>query len=327
MNWLQRTLESGWQKPNLLSYSLLPFSLLYLFIIKLRRLAYSYGFFKSHTFPVPVIVVGNITVGGTGKTPLVIHLVEQLKKQGYKPGVISRGYGGQAESWPQYVAQDSDPLMIGDEPLLIARRTNTPVVVGPKRVDNIKLLIEQYNCNLIISDDGLQHYAMQRDIEIIINDQTRETNNHFLLPAGPYRELRNRLQQCDLLITHVDDEQTVNTYNMKLLAGEPIGLVNKSRLTPESKLHAMAGIGNPQRFFKTCKNAGYEIIEHIFADHYQYQATDISFEDDLPVLMTEKDAVKCFKFADERHYYLPVSAVLSDNFIETLHQLIRKIDK
>lgn len=327
MNWFRDTLLSGWQKPNILAYSLLPLSLIYLLVIKLRRIAFQVGLLKSKRFDVPVIVVGNLTVGGTGKTPLVIFLVEQLAKLGYKPGVISRGYGGAASSWPQHVDQQSDPVLVGDEPVLIARRTKCSVVVGPIRNDNITVLLEQYDCDLVISDDGLQHYAMQRDIEIAVIDTTRNHRNHFVLPAGPYRELNSRLNECDLRVYHTEANKALSDNSMQLVAGKPVNMKGKVPFNNGKQMHAIAGIGHPQRFFKTCKQQGYDIVEHSFDDHYSFKLSDISFEDNLQVLMTEKDAVKCFKFAKERHYYLPVSAKLTDNFIPTLNELIQKLNK
>ncbi len=196
MNWLDRY---GYSL-NLVSVLLWPLSLLFGTVVRLRRWLYQQGFGRNETFTVPLIVVGNITVGGTGKTPLVARLVELLREAGYQPGVISRGYGGQSAQWPRHVAADSDPLQVGDEPLLLAQRCRCPVVVGPDRIAAARALLATYPCNVIISDDGLQHYPLRRDIEIAVVDGFRRLGNAACLPAGPLREPPSRLRDVDFVV-------------------------------------------------------------------------------------------------------------------------------
>lgn len=268
----------------------------------------------------PVIAVGNITVGGAGKTPLVIRLVEMLKSMGLRPGVISRGYGGQAEQWPQPVSAGSDPQLVGDEPVLIARRCNCPMWVGPDRPAAAKALMEAGECDIIISDDGMQHYALGRDIEIAVIDAERRLGNGWCLPAGPLRERPGRLSSVDL--------QVINGQSMLL---RPTGIKALANATgrlewPQlrgKRIHAIAGIGNPDRFFSLLRSQGLEVIEHPFPDHYRYGVDDIHFGDGLPVLMTEKDAVKCMAFAGEQHWFIEVSAELDPTLESRLYELFR----
>lgn len=321
-------LLKSWQQPNLLTLLLWPLSLLYRSLFFLRSVAYRLGLKKSYRAPVPVIVVGNISVGGTGKTPVVIYLVELLQRNGFKPGVISRGYSGSSESYPLTVSATTPVSSCGDEPALIFKRTKVPMVVGSKRADSIEKLLAEFEIDVIISDDGLQHLAMQRDIEICLQDLTKSSHNNHLLPAGPYRESQSRFKSVDLLVQHIDESHSQGShsqtnapaYTMSLVAGQPqpVGMREESAWTPSTKIHAVAGIGNPQRFFNTCRSLGLKILEHAFADHHHFKPADIEFDDQLPVLMTEKDAVKCVEFADERHWYLPVNAKLASHFDEKL---------
>lgn len=321
---LANTLQQSWQSANYLSYLLWPLSIIYRLVFALRSAAYRRNFFKSYKASVPVIVVGNITVGGTGKTPMVIYLIEQLRASGYKPGVISRGYSGNAESYPLFVTADIAAEQAGDEPALIVRRTAAPMSVGPNRQHAIEQLMQLADIDIIISDDGLQHLALQRDIEICLMDATREQKNHFLLPAGPYRESRKRLQSVDFIVSHQSNlnaaENSENQWVMKLETQNPVPLAsnNKQAFKPEKGIHAVAGIGNPQRFFASCESLGWQIERHAFDDHHQFQASDITFDDGKPVLMTEKDAVKCIDFASQQHWYLPVNAKLNESFMPQL---------
>jgi len=329
----------SWETPNLLSYLLWPLSLLYRLAFALRRIAYKLNLLKSYRAPVPVIVVGNITVGGTGKTPMVIYLIEHLRAHGYKPGVISRGYSGKAKSYPLYVDADTPVHESGDEPALIVGRTSVPLCVDANRQSAIELLLKQADVDVIISDDGLQHLALQRDIELCLLDQTRKQSNYFLLPAGPYREAVSRLQNVDFVIRHEqtngdsavfnkDDKNSPNDFVMSLEPQKPLAVTNlaqkhnsaglESELDINKEIHAVAGIGNPQRFFKSCESLGLSIEKHAFDDHHQFTVSDISFDDDKAVLMTEKDAVKCLKFATDKHWYLPVNAKLEEQFIAEL---------
>jgi len=319
---------SLWYGSHPLSFALLPLSALFRVVVSVRRFAYKTGVLRSHKLPVPVIVVGNITVGGTGKTPLVIWLVEALRAAGHHPGVVSRGYGGNAAVWPQPVTADSDPASVGDEPVLIARRAACPVVVAPQRVAAARRLIADYACDVVVCDDGLQHYALRRDAEIAVIDGERRLGNGRCLPAGPLRETAARLRSVDLTV--VNGAASSGECRMRLsgsvaqvLAGPP-----RERDLGEwrgSTVHAVAGIGNPGRFFAHLREQGLNIVEHPFPDHHRFQAEDLHFGDDLPVIMTEKDAVKCRSFAGPLHWYIPVSARIDSDCQQRLQRLLMNI--
>lgn len=313
-------LETSWYQPKGWSRFLLPLSGLFWLLSTIRRKLYQHGISKQYKVAAPVVVVGNITVGGNGKTPLVIYLSHFLKQQGYRPGVISRGYGGKSPSYPMLVEHESNPKHCGDEPLFIRQRVNCPVVVDPDRVRGVTSLVEKHRCNVVICDDGLQHYRLQRDIEIAVVDGQRRQGNNLLLPAGPLREGAWRLNEVDFVVLN-GGELKKYEYLMSL---EPARLVNvKYRNQTQSlanlcggsscpKISAVAGIGNPPRFFDLLESKGIRLAQRIaFADHHHFKASD--FPDGL-VLMTEKDAVKCTAFANENWWYLPVSATLSDTF-------------
>jgi tetraacyldisaccharide 4'-kinase len=274
-------------------------------------LCYGVGLFETTRLQVPVVVVGNITVGGTGKTPLVSWLAGHLRQAGYRPGIVSRGYGGNAKTWPRAVTPDSDPAEVGDEPVLLARRAGCPVVVGPDRVADARMLLSEHDCDLIIADDGLQHLALGRDLEIAVVDGMRRLGNGRCLPAGPLREPAARLAGVDFQVCNGSPQG--EELGMQLSGGrlhrvgeddivaDPAGLAG-------APVHAVAGIGNPARFFADLRGLGLEVIEHPFPDHHTYVAADIAFGDGRPVIMTEKDAVKCVAFAGPVHWYLPVQA-------------------
>lgn len=315
MTWLDRY---GYTL-NGVAILLWPVSLLFGVIVRLRRRLYRMGLFKSHAVGVPVIIVGNITVGGTGKTPLVARLVELLREAGYRPGVVSRGYGGQAKEWPRHVTPDSDPREVGDEPVLLAQRSRCPVVVGPDRVVAAKTLLAHYDCNVLISDDGLQHYPLQRDIEIAVVDGWRRLGNGACLPAGPLREPPSRLHQVDFVVgngTARDHE-----YLMSLHGDSAVNLADPCITAHLSgfcrnTVHAVAGIGDPGRFFDHLRKARLRLIRHPFPDHHPFRPDDLRFPQDLPVLMTEKDAIKCRGFASDHWWKVPVSARLDAEFEE-----------
>lgn len=322
MKWLTQR----WYRRSLLSWCLLPLAWLYQLISSLRRLAYQKDWLTRHKLPVPVIVVGNISVGGTGKTPFVIWLVEQLRQAGYQPGVVSRGYGGHSSHYPLDVDSQSSTRQVGDEPLLIHQRTGCPVVVDPNRPRAAVHLLAKHHCDVVISDDGLQHYALQRDIEIVLVDAGRRFGNKYCLPAGPLREPVSRLQQVDFII--YNGEHSTASYQMQLnfnetyhlLTGESVSLTDFKG----AEIHAVAGIGHPQRFFDQLAEQQLIVHPHPFADHWQFSASDFNFADDFPILMTEKDAVKCREFANKNMWYVPVSAQLSANlFAEIDHKLKR----
>ena len=300
-----------------LSILLLPFSWIFRAIIAVRYYLYRSGFKKTVHFSVPVIVVGNITVGGTGKTPLVIWLANFLRKEGYHPGIVSRGYGGKQHRLPCWVDSNTDPQAVGDEAVLLAKRSQSPVVVCVDRVLAVKELLAKSNCNVVLADDGLQHYRLGRYIEVVVVDSERRFGNGCLLPAGPLREGKWRLRDVDFVVEH--GKATQGMLSMHLL-GNQLAAVNNEEgqmlidSLKDKTVHAVAGIGHPERFFSVLRNKGLRIIEHVFPDHYLYCAADFNFMDSLPVIMTEKDAVKCKKFADERFWYLPVDVEIDKVF-------------
>lgn len=307
-----------WHSPSaLVPYLLWPFSQLYQLIVYLRK-----KIITPTTFNIPVIIVGNITVGGTGKTPLVIWLAKFLAKNGYKPGIVTRGYGGHSKTFPQQIFPNSDVTHVGDEALLLARRAGCPVVIDPHRVNAVRYLLNHTDCNVVISDDGLQHYALGRDIEIAVIDGARRFGNRWCLPAGPLREPITRLDAVDFIVTN-GGEIGIGEIEMKLIPGEIYNISDVSMKAnvddfAGSALHAIAGIGNPERFFNTCRQLGLSIFQHSFPDHYQFRAQDIQFDDEAKIIMTEKDAVKCEKFADYRYWCLPVEAELPSDFGEQI---------
>lgn len=321
---------------------LLPLSVLFWLISSVRRMSFKLGLLKSFKVNKPVIVVGNIGVGGNGKTPIVIYLVELTRALGLTPGVISRGYGGKAHHYPYLVNQHSTALEAGDEPVLIQQRCKVPVAVGSNRIASAELLISQ-GCDIIISDDGLQHYRLQRDLELIIIDGKRLFGNGFLLPAGPLREGQWRLSKSDLIVynglisSHKKDnnlsyqlsnksnnssqQQTfeavlpeylqmslVATQVCNLMTGECINVTDFIALN--NTVNAIAGIGSPQRFFDTLEANKFKLkTQKSFVDHHCFSLADFStFDDKIPLLMTEKDAVKCQSFCNENWWYLPVDA-------------------
>lgn len=311
-----KRLDYYWNSINFVSMSLLPVSGLYCLLSSLRKQLYKRGLKKSYRAPVPVIVVGNVTVGGTGKTPLIIELVKQLQKSGKKPAVISRGYGGNASRWPQLVNESTTAEKVGDEPQLIFQHTGCPIVVGPNRQRDIEMLLDNSSCDVILSDDGLQHYALQRDIEIAVVDAQRKFGNGFCIPSGPLRENVAKLEEVDLVILNGGDAAQ-SSFNMLPMACQA---VNQTGIKPRmlssfsaQSVHAIAGIGHPQRFFSMLESYGIHVIPHEFVDHAQYSQADFIFNDELAVLMTEKDAVKCTEFNLPNHWLVPVEIQLSES--------------
>jgi tetraacyldisaccharide 4'-kinase len=314
-----RGLEHYWYSKNAVALALLPLSWVFCTQATLRHWLHLRGNPSRPRLPVPVIVVGNISVGGTGKTPLVIWLAELLKASGFKTGIISRGYGGKAAQWPQRVTGESDPYLVGDEPVLIAKRCHCPTVVAPRRTEAARALLAQYDCDVLISDDGLQHYGLIRDIEIVVVDGDRGLGNGWCLPAGPLRERPVRLRDVDFVVTQGASDSA--DYTMMLRGKCLVNLCDRGITRSLNKflrkpVHAVAGIGNPARFFDRLTAGGLQIQAHAFPDHHRFTKADIDFGDRRPVLMTEKDAVKCRGFARPHHWYLPVSAVLSECFAQ-----------
>ncbi|MFC0322366.1 tetraacyldisaccharide 4'-kinase [Gallibacterium melopsittaci] len=320
-----------WYQQSWLQWLLLPFAWLFQFITFLRRKAYQTGIFSSWKAPCPVVVVGNLSVGGNGKTPLVVCLVEQLQARGIRVGVISRGYGGESNDYPFLVCASSDPRKTGDEPVLIAKRTAVPVAISPNRRESIELLYKAYHPQIIISDDGLQHYKLQRDVELVVVDGERRFGNGHLLPAGPLRELpQQRLATVDAIICNGGMAQS-DEIAMQLTAKVAVNLCTGEQrsLTEFSQVNAVAGIGHPPRFFATLQQQGLTVLEQqSFADHYAFQAADLAKIDhkDTPLFMTEKDAVKCTAFAQENWWYVPVTAEIDHNELTSLiEKIIAKV--
>ncbi|GJM05923.1 MAG: tetraacyldisaccharide 4'-kinase [marine bacterium B5-7] len=324
----KESIEHIWYTNHPLGIVLLPLSWLYSLIIMLRRLCYQSGLIAVNQIDVPVIIVGNISVGGTGKTPLVIWLADYFKKKGFKPGIISRGYGGKFSGKSQQVRPDSNPGLVGDEPVLIAQRTNCPVAIAVQRRRAAEQLIEYYDCDLILCDDGMQHYSLGRDIEIAVIDGQRRFGNGRCLPAGPLREPISRLNSVDFVVSKYIAGR--HEYKMEYIYGDLVSLIDPEHTIPISGLsgqsvHAISGIGNPDRYFSYLRNNKLHIINHEFPDHYPFTKNDVNFNDGLPVVMTEKDAVKCSGFATKNHWYLPISATLPDSFTYRLEALMKDI--
>lgn len=289
----------------------------------LHRLPYRIGLRKPARLPVPVIVVGNVTVGGSGKTPLVLALVDALRERGWHPGVISRGYGGSNGKAAHVVTEDDEAERAGDEPCLIHRRSGVPVAIAHRRADAARLLLQHDpRIDVLIADDGLQHLALARDIEIVVIDGARRFGNGRLLPAGPLREPLSRLASVDFRICNgadaLDGEVPMRLHIDRIV---PLAAPGRTLSLDDfrgRRVHAVAGIGHPERFFGQLRDAGIEVIPHPFPDHHRFNADDLRFDDDLPVLMTEKDTVKYQRFADARHYAIRVDARLPDTFLDAV---------
>lgn len=312
--WYQKSL-------HVLTILLLPVAGLFGLCAAIRRLLFKLRIIKTFRFPVPVIVVGNISVGGTGKTPFVIWLANFLQAQGYTPGIVTRGVGGKKHIKPHCVSVDDVASTVGDEALLLAQNTHCPVVISVDRVAAVTELLKNNKCNIVISDDGLQHYRLSRDIEIVMVDSERGFGNRCLLPAGPLREPVSRLRAVDMVVEHGGNK--ASQYTMTLLPLECVSVTNPLHKISfdefvRGNVHAFAGIGHPQRFFTVLQTAGFNLTTHIFPDHYLYKPQDFDFRDALPILMTEKDAVKCAAFADERYWYVRVAAVVNEAVKQTL---------
>ena len=312
------SLERHWQRMTPLSAALYPLSVVYRAIAAARRAAYHSGLLASHTVGVPVIIVGNITVGGTGKTPLVLWLASFLASHGKRPGIVSRGYGGSAPNAVE-VAIDADPAVVGDEPLLLARRSGCPVWIGRDRGAAARALLEAHpRCDVILADDGLQHYRLARDCEIAVVDGERGLGNGLMLPAGPLREPATRLRTVDAVVINAgaarpEMRASARSYAMTLSGSRFRNLLDRAvDVGPEhfkgKRVYAIAGIGHPPRFFAHLEALGITFSARAFPDHHAYTAADLAFPDADAVLMTEKDAVKCAAFAATNHWVLAVDA-------------------
>ncbi|WP_313249063.1 tetraacyldisaccharide 4'-kinase [Stenotrophomonas acidaminiphila] len=310
---------------------------LYAAVAGLRRGLYRRGWLRGRQVPVPVIVVGNITAGGTGKTPLTIALVERLREAGWKPGVASRGYGRDDAGSARWITPELAPELAGDEPLLIAWKTGVPVRVDRDRVAAARALLEA-GCDVVVCDDGLQHYRLARDIEIEVVDAQRRYGNGLLMPAGPLREPVARARDCDFRVVNLGQASDAGevppgagfgewTMRLRIDSARPLrgGRERSLQGFAGQRVHAVAGIAHPQRFFQMLRTRGIGVVPHAFADHHRYQASDLSFGSELPVLMTEKDAVKCKAFATDWHYAVPLQAELPAAFWVALLDRLGKL--
>jgi tetraacyldisaccharide 4'-kinase len=312
------TLESAWYGSGRAPWWAAPLAVLYGGAVRLRGVLYRRGWLRSMRLPVPVVVVGNLSVGGTGKTPLTIALAGALRERGCRPGVVSRGHGG-SQREPLLLGDAPDPAQVGDEPCLI-RASGVPVAVGRDRPAAARLLLDA-GCDVVVADDGLQHYALARDVEVCVIDGVRRFGNRRLLPAGPLREPLGRLRQVDLRVCN-GGTAGAGEYPMQLRGGEAVALDDgRTQALADfagQRVHAVAAIGNPQRFFDSLRGAGIEVIEHAFADHHGFVPADLDFADGLPLLMTDKDAVKCRRFARPHWWRVPVQAQLPAAFYAAL---------
>lgn len=305
------------------AWCLYPFALLLFAISKIRRSMLQKSAIKNR---LPVIVVGNISVGGNGKTPFVIWLCEMLIEAGYKPGIVSRGYGGKSEHYPLLLNSETQGSTAGDEPVMLFKRLGIPVVVDPKRVNAANYLEQQCDVDIIVTDDGLQHYALARDIEIAVVDGKRRFGNQKLMPMGPLREPLSRLKEVDFIINN--GEQADNEITMLLKPQSCKTVDGREACLPLfSKVNACAAIGYPQRFFDSLQTLNYQLNQQVsFADHHAFTVDDFKqFESNLPLLMTEKDAVKCLKFTLPNWWYLPIDAQLPEAFKIQLLQKIKDL--
>lgn len=306
-----------------------PLESLYRRVVNGKRERFLAGQGDIYRAPVPVVVVGNITVGGTGKTPLILWMIEHCRSKGLRVGVVSRGYGAKPPSLPWRVQPDQDAAEAGDEPLLIVQRSGVALMIDPDRSRAVQALLAAEPLDLILSDDGLQHYRLARDLELVLIDAARGLGNRRCLPAGPLREPVERLDSIDALLYNGAAADRDDGYAFTLKPSALVNLRSGERLPVDhfpkgQQLHAVAGIGNPQRFFRTLEGLHWQPIAHAFADHAQYSAQALAFTPALPVVMTEKDAVKCRAFAADDWWYLAVDAVPSDAFIRWFdEQLLR----
>jgi tetraacyldisaccharide 4'-kinase len=338
---MEQRLTKLWYRADARPSLLQPLSWIYGAVVRLRRNAYSRGWLRSHIVGKPVVVVGNLTVGGTGKTPLVIWLARQLSGRGLKVGIVSRGYGARAaQREPQVVRETSSWEDVGDEPLLLARSSGCATVVGRDRVAAAQALVAA-GVDIVLSDDGLQHLRLARSCELVVIDGTRGFGNARMLPAGPLREPVSRLAEVDWVVVNgnpehaslqaLDSSMNAKVLRMTLLPGDAVRLESPQDQRPLEAfrgglVHAVAGIGNPGRFFRDLRGRGLELIEHAFPDHHAFTPGEVTFADDYPVLMTEKDAVKCVTFSNPRLWLVPTAASFAEAQVrDLLEHVLRKV--
>jgi len=321
--WLTRIWYCGGSSPAWL----IPLSWLYCAVVQVRRLARRGGLLQREHAGVPTLVVGNLTVGGTGKTPFVIALCGLLETCGWRVGIVTRGYGGTARDWPRAVGADSDPVENGDEAVLLAQATKCPVYAGADRVAAARALLARHPVDVLISDDGLQHEKLARDIEIVMVDARRGFGNGRCLPAGPLREPLSRLRHVDATVAL--EGHPAARFAVSVAAGDARKLNDPSCSRPLSGFagkpcHAVTGIANPTGFFGLLRRKGLQPDTRIFEDHHRFVAEDIRFEDDFPVLMTAKDAVKCRNFAGNNVWYVPLELDVGPAFRQWLTETLKR---
>lgn len=323
-------LTAAWYAGHPALMLLRPLECLYRRVVASKRRRFEAGEGDIYRAPVPVLVVGNITVGGTGKTPMILWLIEHCRQRGLRVGVVSRGYGAKPPSLPWRVSAEQDPAQAGDEPLLIVQRSGVPLMIDPDRSRAVRALLASEPLDLILSDDGLQHYRLARDIELVLIDAARGLGNRRCLPAGPLREPAERLQSVDAVLYNgasADrDDGFAFTLQPQALINVRTGQRQPLEYFPAGQaLHAVAGIGNPQRFFATLQALHWQPIAHPFADHAPFTAQALEFHPDLPLVMTEKDAVKCRAFAGADWWYLAVDAQPSTAFLAWFDQRLASL--
>jgi tetraacyldisaccharide 4'-kinase len=325
----------AWYAPQLtlLTAALVPLSVVFASAVALRRTLYRGGFLRAERLPVPIVVVGNLTVGGSGKTPLTIALARALVERGWRPGIVSGGYGG-ADRSPRAVEPGSTPEQVGDEPVLLAR-TGLPVWVGRNRPAAARSLLAAHReCDVIIADDGLQHYAMARTVEIAVVDASRGFGNGFMLPAGPLREPASRLDEVDAVVRLMSTPGSPPTrisarQSTMVFFGDSFVRIDAPTTSAAAAsfrvagVHALAGIGNPERFFEHLRSLGINATCHAFPDHYRFTPADLALPEATAILMTEKDAVKCVAFVDDRCWALPVRAVVDASLVTFIEEKLR----
>ena len=331
---LRERVVAAWYepRPTLLAWLAWPLSVLFGWLARIRRAMYARGLVRVERMPVPVVVVGNITVGGSGKTPLVIALSDALQARGFHPGVVSRGHGG--SGGVHAVAPDTDPRIAGDEPPIVAA-AGFPMWVGRRRAAAARALLDAHpEVDVVLCDDGLQHYALARDVEIAVIDEARGLGNGLLMPAGPLREAEDRLDEVDAVVRLVSGavpHETQGDGRSTFVTHQPLAWRNvrdPHRSDDGTRfrgpgVHAVAGIGNPQRFFAMLRAQGLTPAEHPFDDHHAFTRKDLDYPGATAILMTQKDAVKCASFADERFWYLPIRAVVDPSLVAFVEQKIR----
>jgi len=317
----------SWYKKSLWLYLLYPFSLIFSYLTSLRRKRFLTNKITSFKSEVPIVVVGNLTIGGTGKTPLVKYIVTELKNKGYKPGIVSRGYGGKFKETLQ-VTSETPVKHTGDEAQILAK-LDVPFYIDKNRVRAVKKLSKNHDCDVIISDDGLQHYKMGRQVEIAVIDGKRRFGNNLTFPAGPLRESSKRIDTVDFIVNNSgpteEGEYLMNispTKFVHLKSGKTYSIENWPM---HNQVHAVAGLGNPGRFFDLLDKLGFDIIRHPFPDHHNFLSSDIFYLDHLPIVMTEKDASKCKDFDNNKIWYLKIDADLNNKFIDNLDKKLKSI--